>query len=254
VANPARVWNYWLGGKDNFAADREAADKAMEAMPAMPLIARMARRFLGDAVRQLADGGIRQFLDIGTGLPTADNTHEVAQRAAPDSRIVYVDYDPVVLSHARALLTSTPEGATDYIQADLRDTGTILAQAAQTLDLSQPVALMLVAVLHFFPDTAGPAAIVARLLAALPPGSYLVASQTTADFHEARAAADGVEAVHQAGLQFQTRTADEFLKLAFTGLQLVDPGLVPVSEWRPDKALRPLPAEVGYYGAVARKP
>ena len=115
VANPARVWNYWLGGKDNFAADREAADKAMEAMPAMPLIAWMARRFLGDAVRQLADGGIRQFLDIGTGLPTADNTHEVAQRAAPDSRIVYVDYDPVVLSHARALLTSTPEGATDYI-------------------------------------------------------------------------------------------------------------------------------------------
>jgi S-adenosyl methyltransferase len=171
-----------------------------------------------------------------------------------------VDNDPMVLAHARALLASHPEGRTAYIQADLRDPEAILAHPTvrETLDLTQPVALMLVAVLHFFPDdpdaAADPAAIVARLLAALPSGSYLVASQTTADFHDTKAAADGVSAVHQAGLRFQTRTAEEFEKLAFTGLQLVDPGLVPVSEWRPDKPLRPLPAEVGYYGAVARKP
>ena len=132
VPNPARIWNYWVGGKDNFAADREAADKVLEAMPAMPLIARLARRFLIDVVYQMAaDYGIRQFLDIGTGLPTADNTHDVAQRTAPESRIVYVDHDPVVLSHARVLLTSSPEGETDYLLADLRDTGTILAGAAR---------------------------------------------------------------------------------------------------------------------------
>jgi hypothetical protein len=189
----------------------------------------------------------------------------VAQSVVPASRVVYVDNDPMVLAHARALLASHPEGKTAYIQADLRDPDAILDHPTvrATLDLSQPVALMLVAVLHFFPDAgqgagpgadADPAGIVARLLAALPSGSYLVASQTTADFHDTRAARDGVEAVHQAGLQFQTRTADEFEKLAFNDLQLVDPGLVAVSEWRPDKPLRPLPAEVGYYGAVARKP
>ena len=256
-AHPARMYDYLLGGKDHFAADRDAIGQLLKAVPTARTGARENRAFLGRAVRFLvAEAGIRQFLDIGSGLPTANNVHEVAQSIVPASRVVYVDNDPMVLAHARALLASHPEGRTAYIQADLRDPEAILGHPTvrETLDLSQPVALMLVAVLHFFPDTAGPAAIVARLLAALPPGSYLVASQTTADFHEARAAADGVEAVHQAGLQFQTRTADEFLKLAFTGLQLVDPGLVPVSEWRPDKPLRPLPAEVGYYGAVARKP
>jgi S-adenosyl methyltransferase len=140
VPNPARMWNYWLGGKDNFAADREAAERVLEAMPSLPLIARAARLFLIDAVHQLAtEHGIRQFLDIGTGLPTADNTHDVAQRAAPESKIVYVDYDPVVLTHAQALLTSSPEGQTDYIQADLRDTDTILKAAARTLDLTRPL-------------------------------------------------------------------------------------------------------------------
>jgi len=265
------MYDYLLGGKDHFAADRDAIGQLLKAVPTARTGARENRAFLGRAVRFLAaEAGIRQFLDIGSGLPTAHNVHEVAQSIVPASRVVYVDNDPMVLAHARALLASHPEGQTAYIQADLRDPEAILDHptARATLDLSQPLALMLVAVLHFFPDagqdtagqdavgqdTADPAAIVARLLAALPSGSYLVASQTTADFHQARAAADGVSAVHQAGLQFQTRTAEEFEKLAFTGLQLVDPGLVPVSEWRPDKPLRPLPAEVGYYGAVARKP
>ena len=153
VANPARMWNYWVGGKDNFSADRVAADSVLELLPSMPDIARLTRYFLIDAVHRLAaEYGIRQFLDIGTGLPTADNTHDVAQRAASESRIVYVDNDPVVLTHARALLTSNPEGRTDFIHADLRDTPRILAGAARTLDFSQPVAVMLIAVLHFIPD------------------------------------------------------------------------------------------------------
>ncbi|HEY2519111.1 MAG TPA: SAM-dependent methyltransferase [Streptosporangiaceae bacterium] len=256
-AHPARMYDYLLGGKDHFAADREAIGHLLQAVPTARTGARENRAFLGRAVRFLvAEAGIRQFLDIGSGLPTANNVHEVAQAIVPASRVVYADNDPMVLAHARALLASHPEGRTAYIQADLRDPEAILSHPTvrETLDLSQPVALMLVAVLHFFPDTDDPAGIVSRLLAALPSGSYLVASQTTGDFHETRAASDGVEAVHAAGLKFQTRTADDFLKLAFTGLQLADPGLVPVSEWRPDKPLRPQPAEVGYYGAVARKP
>src|SRR5215468_1601452 len=172
---PARMWNYWVGGKDHFAADRTAAEQVQSAMPALPSIARAVRAFLIDVVNSLTvDHGIRQFLDIGPGLPTADNTHDVAQRAAPESRIVYADYDPVVLTHARALLTSTPEGKTDYIQADLRDTEEILERAARTLDFSKPVAVLLIAVLHFIPEDADPYAIVARLIDAVPSGSYLV--------------------------------------------------------------------------------
>jgi hypothetical protein len=256
-AHPARMYDFLLGGKDHFEADRNAIAGLLKAVPTARTGARENRAFLGRAVRYLvAEAGIRQFLDIGSGLPTKNNVHEVAQSIAPASRVVYVDNDPMVLAHARALLTSHPEGRTAYIQADLRDPDAILRHPVvrDTLDLSQPVALMLVAVLHFFPDEDDPAGIVARLLAALPPGSYLVASQTTADYHDAGAAADGVEAVHQAGVAFQTRTADEFIKMAFTGLQLADPGLVPVSEWRPRSDLRPQPGEVGYYGGVARKP
>src|SRR6516164_4733868 len=153
VPSPARMWNYWVGGKDHFAADREAAQRIQAAMPALPEIARSVRAFLIEIVHGLTvDYGIRQFLDIGTGLPTADNTHDVAQRAAPESRVVYVDNDPVVLSHARALLTSSPAGKTDYLDADLRDVGQILAGAARTLDLGRPVAVLLVAILHFIPD------------------------------------------------------------------------------------------------------
>jgi S-adenosyl methyltransferase len=184
----------------------------------------------------VAEAGIRQFLDIGTGLPTANNVHEVAQSVVPESRVVYVDNDPIVLAHARALLISHPAGRTAYIQADLHDPNAILRHPAvrETLDLGQPVALMLVAVLHFFPDDQDPAGIVSALLAALAPGSYLVASHTTADYTDPRAAADGVQAVHRAGVPFQTRTADEFTELAFAGLGMIEPGLVPVSEWRPE--------------------
>ena len=257
-AHPARMYDYLLGGKDHFKADREAIAGLLRAVPTARTGARENRAFLGRAVRYLvAEVGIRQFLDIGTGLPTASNVHEVAQSIAPESRVVYVDNDPIVLTHARALLTSHPAGRTAYVQADLHDPGTILRHPAvrETIDLEQPIALMLVAILHFFPDEEDPASIVSALLAAIPPGSYLVASHGTADYNDPNAAADGVHAVQRAGVPFQTRTADEFTRLAFTGLRMVEPGLVPVSEWRPEAdGLRPLPAEVGYYGGVARKP
>ena len=162
VANAARMWNYWIGGKDNFRADREAGDQVLAAMPALPLVARLLRRFLSTSVDELTAAGVRQFLDIGTGLPTADNTHDVAQRAAPESRIVYVDHDPVVMSHARALLTSSAQGTTDYIQADLRDWATISAGAQRTLDFSRPVAVLLIAVLHFIRDAEDPHRLIAR--------------------------------------------------------------------------------------------
>jgi hypothetical protein len=258
-AHPARMYDYLLGGKDHFEADRAAIGALLKAVPNARTGARENRAFLGRAVRFLvAEAGIRQFLDIGAGLPTASNVHEVAQSIAPESRVVYVDNDPIVMAHARALLTSHPAGRTAYIQADLHDPAAILRHPSvrATLDLGRPVALMLVAVLHFFPDAEDPAGIVSALLAALPPGSYLVASQTTADFSDPGQAADGVQAVQRAGVPFQTRTAEEFADLAFAGLELVPPGLVAVSEWRPETeaGLRPLPAEVAYYGAAGKKP
>ena len=171
VAHPARVYDYWLGGKDNFAADREAAERVLAVAPGLRYRVRANRAFLGRASRYLAaEAGIRQFLDIGTGIPAADNTHEVAQRAAPDARVVYVDNDPIVLLHAQALLRSTPEGATDYLQADLRDPGTILDRAATLLDFGQPVAVMLLGVLHLVQDAEDPWGIVAGLMAAMPAG------------------------------------------------------------------------------------
>ena len=186
-AHPARVYDYWLGGKDNFAADREAAELALQAYPQLAQAVQANRKFLARAVRYLTgEAGIRQFLDIGTGIPTADNTHQVAQREAPDSRIVYVDNDPIVLLHAQALLKSTREGACDYIQADLHDPDAILAGAARTLDFGQPVALMLLAILQFIPDEQDPAGLVSRLVAGLPPGSYLVISHPTDDFNPNR--------------------------------------------------------------------
>jgi hypothetical protein len=189
IANPARMWNYWIGGKDNFRVDREAGDHVVEAMPALPVVARMLRRFLTSTVDELTAAGIRQFLDIGTGLPTAENTHEVAQRAAPEARIVYVDHDPVVISHARALLTSSAEGTTDYIQADLRDWATITEGAQRTLDFSRPVAVLLFAVLHFIPDAEDPHRIIAQMMADLAPGSYLVIAHAASDIEPATAAA-----------------------------------------------------------------
>jgi hypothetical protein len=177
VAHSARVWNYWLGGKDNHPADRAVGDQIMAMIPGIARLARLQRAFLACAVQYLArDAGIRQFLDIGTGLPTADNTHEVAQRVRPDARIVYVDNDPLVLVHAEALLTSSSEGTCDYVEADLRDPGKILAEAARTLDFGEPIAVMLLGIVGQIPDSDHPEAIVAKLLDAVPSGSYLAIS------------------------------------------------------------------------------
>ena len=212
---------------------------------------------MGRAVRFLAaEIGIRQFLDIGTGLPTSGSVHEVAQAVAPSSRVVYTDNDPLVLAHARALLTSSPEGRTAYVQADLRDSAAILAHPVvrEVLDFGQPVALMLVAILHFIPDEARPEEIVATLLGALPAGSYLVASHGTTE-HDPVGPAAGQAAYRASGVTGRARNSDEFARLAFSGLELVSPGVVLVSEWRSDEqGPRPTPAEVSIYGGVGRKP
>ena len=257
VAHPARIYDYWLGGKDHFPADRVAGEQTIAAYPEIRASARANRAFLARAVRYLAaEEGIRQFLDIGTGLPTANNTHEVAQAVAPTSRIVYVDNDPLVLAHARALLTSAPEGRTAYIHADLRDPEGILSSPVvrETLDFSQPVALMLVAILHFVPDESGPAKILETLTGALPPGSYLAASHLVTD-HTRGSATAGQAAMREAGIAMQRRESREFAALAFSGFELVPPGVVLVSEWRPEAGgPRPVPAEVNCYGGVGRKP
>jgi S-adenosyl methyltransferase len=253
----ARIYDYGLGGKNHFAVDREVAEKVLAGMPTARTVARENRKFLGRAVRFLAgEAGVRQFLDIGSGLPTTENVHEVAQRAAPSSRVVYVDNDPLVLVHARALLTSSPAGRTGYIRADLRDPQAILSDPVtrDVLDFSQPVALVLVSILPFLRDEDRPAEILATLLGALPPGSYLAATHTTAE-HDPEGWANTVRAYTAASIQGQLRDSDEFARLAFTGLDLVPPGVVLVSEWRPDDdGPRPAPAEVSCYGGVARKP
>ncbi|HET7016929.1 MAG TPA: SAM-dependent methyltransferase [Streptosporangiaceae bacterium] len=254
-AHSARVYDYYLGGKDNYAADRETGDKAMQSWRAVRTAVRENRAFLGRAVRYLAlEAGIRQFLDIGTGLPSANNVHEVAQAVAPESRVVYVDNDPIVLAHARALLAGTPEGKTEYIDSDLREPGKILESSAvrDTLDLSQPVALMLVAILHFLTDADDPAGIVATLLDALPAGSYLVASHVTPE-HDQEGVGGLVRAYRQGGIPAQVRTAAEFTALAFDGLQMIDPGVVLVSEWRREKGPVPAPDEVNWYGGIGLK-
>jgi S-adenosyl methyltransferase len=256
VAHPARVYDYWLGGKDNFEADRVAGEATIAAYPAIRASARANRAFLARSVRFLAgEVGIRQFLDIGTGLPAANNTHEVAQRAAPDARIVYVDNDPVVLSHAQALLTSTPEGRCDYLDADARDTERILAEAARTLDFGQPVAVMMLAVLHFIPDDDHPSAIAARLMEAVPSGSYLALTHAASDIRsDAIAAAARVyNARSSAPISARSHSA---VAGFFHGLDLVPPGVVPLGEWTPGapavgvSAGTPLPQ----YAGLARKP
>jgi SAM-dependent methyltransferase len=251
----ARTYDYFLGGKNHFAADREVADKILAGWPAIRTGVRENRKFLARAVRYLAgEAGIRQFLDIGTGLPTADNVHEVAQAVAPSARVVYCDNDPQVLARARALLTSSPQGRTAYIHADLRDPAGILNDPVtrDVLDFSQPVALMLIAVLHMIPDREKPAETVATLLDALPSGSYIVASHITAEHNVA--AAGGERTFQQADMSAQWRDADVFARLAFSGLDLVPPGVVLVSEWRnDDRGPRLTPADVSAYGGVARK-
>ncbi|BCY10386.1 SAM-dependent methyltransferase [Actinoplanes sp. L3-i22] len=252
TVHPARRYNYWLGGKDHFAADRESGDQIEQAHPTIRLAARENRAFLQRAVRHLAaDAGIDQFLDIGTGLPTADNTHEVAQRANPAARVVYVDNDPMVMAHARALLSSSDQGRTCYIEEDLREPGTILAhpQLRDTLDLSRPVGLTLVAVLHFIEGQDRARAIVAELLSALAPGSYLTLSHGTVDFatEQEKAYARQVPGVH-------LRSRDQIAAF-FTGLDLIEPGIVPVAHWRPGIPADqlPTPHDIAIYGAVGRR-
>jgi SAM-dependent methyltransferase len=256
VAHPARRYDYLLGGKDNFAADRESGDQMIAAVPTARTGALENRRFLRRAVTYLAgQAGIRQFLDIGTGIPTSPNVHEVAQGIAPECRVVYVDNDPIVLAHARALLTSSPEGATAYLDADLRQPEKILADPdlTRTIDLSQPVALMLVAVLHFIPDSDDPYGLVRPLIDVLAPGSYLVMTHISYDFLPPRTGGQ-VDQIVRAE-PFRARTRPEFAAF-FDGLDLVEPGIVSVSEWRAqdEPQPRPAPAEVNGYAAIARVP
>jgi hypothetical protein len=250
VPHSARIWNYLLGGKDNFQADRAAGDMVMTVFPGMVTMTRQSRQMLARAVQYLAgEAGVRQFLDIGTGLPTADNTHEVAQQAARESRIVYVDNDPMVLAHAQVLLTSTPEGACDYIDADVRDPEAILRQAAKTLDFTRPAALMLMGILGLVADYDQARSIVTRLMAALPPGSYLAVydgADTDPAYLEAiRRFNDGSGAVPY------TPRSPEQVRGYFDGLEIVPPGVVTVSRWRPTWDSSP---EVACVGGVGRKP
>jgi O-methyltransferase involved in polyketide biosynthesis len=252
MPHSARVWNYWLGGKDFYPVDRVVGDQVMQMFPDISQLARADRAFLGRAVRFLAgEAGIRQFLDIGTGLPTANNTHQVAQAIAPSSRIVYVDNDPLVLVHARALLTSTPEGACDYIEADVREPDKILAGAARTLDFTRPVALMMLGILGQIPDSDGPEAILKRLLDAVPPGSYV-------------ALCDGLntsETMNEALRNYNETSRNAYhlrspqqIAGFFDGLQLVDPGVVTLTRWRPEATPFPEPDEVPGMCGVGRRP
>jgi S-adenosyl methyltransferase len=252
VAHPARVYDYWLGGKDNYEADREAAEQVVAVMPSILPGVRANRAFLRRAVEYLAgEAGIRQFLDVGTGLPTAQNTHEVAQSIAPESRIVYVDNDPIVLAHARALLTSSPEGATSYVEADARATGTILEAAAEVLDFSQPIAVMVLCVLQYVPDSDQPRQIISRLMDAVPSGSYLALSDGTGDIDSERGAEATAAYNARLGQNRITPRTHQVIAAYFDGLELLDPGLVPLTEWRtPAGSAQAVPA----YGAIGRKP
>jgi trans-aconitate methyltransferase len=252
VPHIARVYDYWLGGKDNFAADRELGERTLEAYPNLVFSVRANRAFLARAVRFLAGtSGIRQFLDIGTGIPTANNTHEVAQRIAPDSRIVYVDNDPIVLSHAQALLKSTPEGACAYLDADLHDPGTILAGAGETLDFGQPVAVILLAVLQFAGDDAQAGAIVNRLMEACAPGSFVAISHPASDI-DAERHTEMVRRMNESMAQQVTLRDRAGVTRLFAGLDLAEPGVVRASEWRPDTELEAATPAVLWAG-VARK-
>jgi hypothetical protein len=253
VPHIARVYDYWLGGTDNFAADRVMGERTLQAYPNLVYSVRANRAFLARAVRFLAgEAGIRQFLDIGTGIPTANNTHEVAQRIAPSSRIVYVDNDPVVLSHARALLKTTPEGACAYLDADLRDPEAILAAAADTLDFSQPVAVMLIAVMHFIGDDAQAGAIMRRLMAACVPGSYVALSHAASDIDAAQMA-EMVRRLNESTAEKTTLRDRAAVIRLFDGLQLVEPGVIRAAEWRPDTDLEAA-SPAALWGGVARKP
>ena len=252
-AHSARVYDYWLGGKDNFAADREAAEQAIAANPGIVADVRANRAFLARVVRYLAsECGVRQFLDIGTGLPTASNTHEVAQAVAPDARIVYADNDPMVLVHARALLTSTREGSTSYLDADLRDTSAIVRAASRTLDFGEPVALLLLIILHLIADTDDPYGIVARLVSALPSGSYLALAHPASDIRAAEMAEMTRRVNERMSGPKATMRDRAAITRFFDGLELVEPGVVQPQQWRPEPAFVSPPQVTAWCG-VARK-
>jgi hypothetical protein len=253
VAHIARIQDYWLGGKDHFEADRIAGDEAIAQLPDTVASVRNTRAFLGRTVRFLAAGqGVRQFLDLGTGIPTASNTHEVAQGVAPESRIVYVDSDPMVLAHARALLTSSPEGRCAYIDADIRDPEKVLNTAAEVLDFAEPVAVVLMAVLQFVPDDDDPHGIVRRLMAAVPAGSYLVISHPAADI-QAAAMANMANKLNELMAQRVKPRAKEAVTAFFDGLELIEPGVIRCPEWRPDHP-QDAAGKSTMWGGVARKP
>lgn len=253
VPHGYRVYDYWLGGRNNFEVDRAAAEQVIAAYPRVVVGVRAQRAFLGRVVRYLAaEAGIRQFLDIGTGLPSLENTHEVAQRAAPESRVVYVDNDPVVLMHARSLLVSSPEGATDFLDADLRDPGKILAEAARTLDFGQPVAVLLLGILHSISDEENPHQIVRRLVNATPSGSYLAISQIANDV--AAQATRAMQAYNtRVDVPVTPRSQAEVARF-FSGLDLLEPGLVQLHRWRPRAEVPGTDLEIPNYGGVGRKP
>ena len=252
TAHIARVYDYWLGGKDNFSADRVAGEEALEAFPGLISSVRANRAFLARVVRYLAtEQGITQFLDIGTGIPASNNTHEVAQSVVPRARVVYVDNDPMVLAHARALLSSGEQGATAYLDADLLDTGKILEAAKDTLDFTRPVAVMLIAVLHLIRDADDPAAIIARLMEAVPPGSTLAISHVANDMHMG-AMSDMSARLNRLLSQPSTYRSGAQVTSLFDGLELVDPGVVPVQRWRPDTP-EEAAAVAAMWGGVAVK-
>jgi O-methyltransferase involved in polyketide biosynthesis len=249
IAHNARVWNYWLGGKDNYAVDQEVGRQVAGMFPSIAEVARADRAFLGRSVSYLAgEAGIRQFLDVGTGLPTADNTHEVAQRIAPDARVVYVDNDPIVLTHARALLSGTAEGATEYVDADAHDPNSILRSASETLDLSRPVAVMMLGILNFVLDTDRARSIVRTLMDALPSGSHLVLTHPTLELG-GEGNADAMAFWNEnATPPITARSRAEFASF-LDGLEIVEPGIVSCARWGAPEA-----AEVAQFGAVGRKP
>jgi S-adenosyl methyltransferase len=253
VAHPARVYNYWLGGKDYFEADKKAAEQAIDAYPAIIRGVRAQRAFLASAVRFLAgEAGIRQFLDIGTGIPAASNTHEVAQSVAPQCLVVYADNDPMVLAHARALLTSDT-GRTAYLDADLRDTGTILGEAARLLDFSRPTAIMLIGILHLIPDEDDPYAIVARLVDAMPSGSWLAIAHPAREIEPDQVAEMTRRYNERVSTAATLRTHAEISRF-FDGMELLEPGVVQLHRWRPAAAAADSDEDVAAYCGLAHKP
>ncbi|MDH6227200.1 MULTISPECIES: SAM-dependent methyltransferase [Streptomyces] len=253
--HPARMYDWFLGGKDNYPVDEELGRQLTAFGPQIPVMARMNRAFMHRAVRRLTGEGVRQFLDVGTGIPTEPNLHQVAQGIAPETRVVYCDNDPIVLAHAKALLRGTREGALAYVQADARDTEVILEKAAEVLDLDRPVAVSLIALLHFLADEDGAYELVERLVDAVAPGSYLVISHLTPDFHPEEASRKVMDLYRAGGVTMEMRRRERFARF-FEGLDVLEPGIVLAEDWHPELG-EPVPGQEGIvsgsYVAVARK-